>query len=48
MPLDSIELILFLEEVEKELSRDITLIAAGGTALTLLGIKPSAMDVDQR
>ncbi|MGA2789468.1 MAG: hypothetical protein ABSF00_01735 [Candidatus Bathyarchaeia archaeon] len=31
----------FLEEVDKELGRKITLIAVGGTALTLLGAKPS-------
>jgi hypothetical protein len=46
MPLDSSELIGFLEEIEKELSRDITLIAVGGTALTLLDVKPSTRDVD--
>jgi hypothetical protein len=46
MPLDGSELVLFLEEVEKELGRDITLVAVGGTALTLLGVKPSTMDVD--
>jgi len=46
MPVDSRELIGFLEEVEKTLSRDITLVAVGGTALTLLGVKPSTRDID--
>jgi len=46
MPLDRGELIRFLEEVEKALRRDITLVAAGGTALTLLGVKPSTRDID--
>lgn len=46
MPLDKSELIGFLEEVEKELGRSITLVAVGGTALTLLGVKPSTRDVD--
>lgn len=46
MPLDSSELIEFLEEVEKVLSRSITIVGVGGTALTLLGIKPSTRDVD--
>ena len=46
MPLDKSELIGFLEEVEKELNKSITLVAAGGTALTLLGVKPSTRDID--
>jgi hypothetical protein len=36
----------FLEEVDKEVERKVTLIAVGGTALTLLGAKPSTRDVD--
>jgi hypothetical protein len=46
MPLDSGELIGFLEEVEETLSRGVTIVAVGGTALTLLGVKPSTRDVD--
>jgi hypothetical protein len=46
MPLDRSKLIGFLEEVEKELSRNITIVAVGGTALTLLGLKPSTRDID--
>ena len=46
MQLDRSKLIGFLEEVEKELSRSITLVAVGGTALTLLGVKPSTRDID--
>lgn len=36
----------FLEEIDKELEKRITLVAVGGTALTLLGAKPSTIDVD--
>lgn len=36
----------FLREVDKELTRSIILIAVGGTALTLLHVKPSTRDVD--
>jgi hypothetical protein len=44
--LDSRILLGFLEEVDKELGKSITLVAVGGTALTLLGAKPSTRDVD--
>ncbi len=44
--LDSTALSRFLGELDKELTRDITLIAVGGTALTLLDAKPSTIDVD--
>ncbi len=40
------ELLGFLEAFDGELDRDILLIAVGGTALTLLGIKASTKDVD--
>jgi phosphorylcholine metabolism protein LicD len=46
MPLDSSALIDFLKEVDKELSRSITLVAVGGTAMTLLRAKPSTVDID--
>ncbi len=46
MPLDRSELLAFLGEVDKELDRDITLVAVGGTALTILGVKPSTVDID--
>ena len=46
MQLDSSALIEFLEEVDKELNRTITLIAVGGTAMTLLRVKASTVDVD--
>lgn len=36
----------FLEEVDRELNRKITLVAVGGTAMTLLNVKPSTIDVD--
>ena len=40
------KLIAFLREVDKELGSDIKLVAVGGTAMTLLGIKPSTVDID--
>ena len=46
MPLDKTQLLDFLGVVEKELSRQITLVAAGGTAMTLLDLKPSTIDID--
>lgn len=46
MPLSSRQLIEFLEEVGKSLGERITLVGAGGTALTLYGLKPSTKDVD--
>lgn len=46
MPLSSRQLIDFLEEVDKQLERRITLVAAGGTAMTLYRLKPSTVDVD--
>jgi len=39
-------LLSFLEQVERQLDRKISLIAVGGTAMTILGLKPSTMDVD--
>jgi hypothetical protein len=44
--LDSKILLDFLGEVDKELRRSITLVAVGGTALTLLKVKASTIDVD--
>ena len=46
MPLDARELLEFLAEVERSLDVQVELVAAGGTALTLLGVKPSTLDVD--
>jgi len=39
-------LMQWLKEIDKGLSRKIVLVAVGGTAMTLLGIKPSTLDVD--
>ncbi len=36
----------FLEEVDRKLKKKITLVAVGGTATTLLDVKPSTIDVD--
>ncbi len=46
MSLDKSTLLDFLEEVDKELEVSITLVAVGGTALTLLDAKTSTIDVD--
>ncbi len=46
MPLDKTRLLEFLETVDRELRRRITLVAAGGTAMTLLDLKPSTVDID--
>lgn len=46
MSLDKSQLLEFLEVLGEELSREITLVAVGGTALTLLDMKPSTIDVD--
>ncbi len=39
-------LIDFLAELDKELEKEIQLNAVGGTAMTLLGLKTSTMDID--
>lgn len=46
MQLDSSTLIEFLKEVDKQLNRRITLVAVGGTAMTLLRAKASTVDAD--
>ena len=40
------ELVKWLRSIDKKLHRKMTLIAAGGTAMTLLGLKSSTIDVD--
>lgn len=44
--LDKHNLLDFLEIVDIELRKKITLVAAGGTAMTLLDLKPSTIDID--
>ena len=44
--LDKSKLLEFLQVLDYELKRKITLVAVGGTAMTLLDIKPSTIDVD--
>jgi hypothetical protein len=46
MSLDKSRLADFLEEIDRELGIRITLVAAAGTAMTLLDVKPSTIDVD--
>lgn len=40
------ELIKYLEEIDKSIEQEVTLIAVGGTAMTLLGLKEATKDVD--
>jgi hypothetical protein len=46
MPLDKSVLLNFLEALDDEISKKITLVAVGGTAMTLLDLKPSTVDID--
>ena len=46
MSLDNTKLLDFLGEIDKELSCKIALVAVGGTAMTLVGAKPSTIDID--
>lgn len=46
MSLDNTKLLDFLDEIEKELTREIMIVAVGGTAMTLFKAKPSTIDVD--
>ena len=46
MPCDKKLLLEFLEVLNDDLTKKITLVAAGGTAMTLLDLKPSTIDID--
>jgi hypothetical protein len=46
MRLDKSMLLKFLQVLDAEVSREITVVAVGGTAMTLLGLKPSTIDID--
>jgi len=46
MPCDKNVLFDFLSILNEDLSKKITLVAAGGTAMTLLDLKPSTIDID--
>lgn len=46
MPLDRSGLMGLLTAVDGELEKRIVLVAAGGTAMTLLDLKPSTLDID--
>lgn len=46
MSLNKKQLLDFLEELDKELEREITVVAVGGTAMTLYNAKASTIDVD--
>lgn len=46
MQFNKSNLLEFLEVVDKELKKEIELIAVGGTALTLLDVKASTIDID--
>jgi hypothetical protein len=40
------DLIKWLKGIDKKLEKKITLVAVGGTAMTLLNLKPSTIDID--
>lgn len=40
------ELLGFIENIDKKLNKELILIAVGGTAMTLLGLKESTKDID--
>jgi hypothetical protein len=46
MPCDKSALLDFLEVLNGDLTKKVTLVAAGGTAMTLLDLKPSTIDID--
>ena len=46
MPCDKNALLEFLEVLNGDLTKKVTLVAAGGTAMTLLDLKPSTIDID--
>ncbi|MFH1054617.1 MAG: hypothetical protein V1744_00835 [Candidatus Altiarchaeota archaeon] len=46
MPLNAKSLMEFLELVDKELKEPVELTAVGGTAMTLLDLKDSTIDID--
>jgi pantothenate kinase len=46
MSLDKNVLLNFLKALDDEIDRKITLVAVGGTAMTLLDLKPSTVDID--
>jgi len=46
MPLDKASLLDFVGLVDEEITQKISIIAVGGTAMTLLGLKSSTIDVD--
>lgn len=46
MPCEKTALFNFLEVVSENLTERITLVAVGGTAMTLLDLKPSTIDID--
>ena len=45
MPLDKSVLLEFLRVLDAEVSREITVVAVGGTAMTLLDLKPSTIEM---
>lgn len=46
MSLDKSALLDFLRILDNEISKKITVVAVGGTAMTLLDLKPSTIDID--
>ncbi len=46
MPCNKSALFDFLNVLNEDLTKKITLVAAGGTAMTLIDLKPSTIDID--
>jgi hypothetical protein len=46
MPCEKSSLFDFLSVLNEDLTKKITLVAAGGTAMTMLDLKPSTIDID--
>ena len=46
MPCDKSALLEFLEVFNSDLTKKVTLVATGGTAMTLFDLKPSTIDID--
>lgn len=44
--IDKDDLVKWLSKMDKKVGRKIIVVAIGGTAMTLLGLKPSTMDID--
>jgi len=44
--IDRTQLVVWIKKVDRKITKKIIVVAVGGTAMTLLGLKPSTMDID--